>query len=415
MRSSKPIELLMKSYTEQTGFPVVSISHKKTDLQVFYFSNCLDNQLWVIPISFFVNLNTQILPVTVLLEKHQEVIHLESHHELEYIHLNPSRTGFYRVLYSEELLGCLLENIVKLNVAERLGVLADYFAFCRSGHFSTHKYLQMLLRFRDTGELNEEVWEYIVSTLNKIHSLLYYSANSADVPRFGLFCNSLLTPILRSYNISPKPKNLSDGEIKLIGSILSLLIITDDTNVGSLLRSWVTPYMCGELDVEPSFRKLMFKASFKSNELFDKLIHHFINAKMTEEKMNVLMGVSGSTDPEIIRDIYKFSMDENVKPQDGRFIFSAMGENSLARGIGWEFIKTNFTQIYGHFKVKTILSRIVKDSIIRFCDLQIHDEIIEFIKSTPEIEFERSLMAALENIKINHFWLSRDSVIQLLN
>ncbi|KAF1743949.1 LOW QUALITY PROTEIN: hypothetical protein MXB_1102 [Myxobolus squamalis] len=412
MRSSKPIELLMKSFTEQTGFPLVSVSHKKVTLSQkrYFLDGSTNDQLWVIPITFFINLNALTLPNTVLLEKSEEVIQLELHHDLDFIHLNPSRTGFYRVLYSDELLERLLENVVKLNVAERLGVISDCFAFCRSGHFSTEKYLQILLRFRDAGELNEEVWDYIVSTLHRIHSLLYYSANSTDIPRFWLFCNSLLTPILQSFEISPNPDSISDGEIRLIGTIWSLLIITDDENVGSILRSWVSPYMAGELDVEPSFRRFMFMASFKSYELFDKLIDHFITAKMTEEKINVLIGVSGSTDPNTIRDIYHFSMNENVKPQDGRFIFSVLGENSLARSIGWEFIKTNFTQIHAHFKVKSIVSRIIKDTILRFCDLKIYDEIVQFIKSTPEMVCERSLRAALENIKINHHWLLRDNL-----
>ncbi|GAB0095617.1 Aminopeptidase [Sergentomyia squamirostris] len=172
MNDTKNIKEMMHLWTSQSGFPLVTLTADgggnftitQTPFAPAEFRAISDEYLlphnlsstttttttpapvdpksriisqWIFPVSFVTNLN-KTSPQTVWLHSNQTEIHLDPN--VKWIKLNSGQNGYYRVLYSDQNLINLIDELKKNHRAftakDRIGLISDVFTLCHSSLMS---------------------------------------------------------------------------------------------------------------------------------------------------------------------------------------------------------------------------------------------------------------------------------------
>ncbi|RWS20189.1 puromycin-sensitive aminopeptidase-like protein, partial [Leptotrombidium deliense] len=149
--SKKPVGQIMTTWTKQKGFPVVTVSSRQegnnrvlTLSQEKFCSNGkytpMDKKSqWMIPVVIRTQSNPNEDALRLLLESKSTEVVLENVPINDWVKLNPSTVGFYRVNYSPEMLSQLIPAVrdKSLPPLDRLGIQNDLFAMVQEGRAST--------------------------------------------------------------------------------------------------------------------------------------------------------------------------------------------------------------------------------------------------------------------------------------
>ncbi|XP_056698323.1 aminopeptidase M1-like [Spinacia oleracea] len=151
--SGEPVKELMNSWTQQKGYPVVSVRVKdeKLDLEQSHFllSGSPSDSQWIVPITLCCGSYDN--RYSYLLKEKSGSLGIK---DAAYVKLNVDQTGFYRVKYDEEL-GAKLRHAIEsgqLSATDRFGVLDDLFALCTSSQQSLINLLTLIASFREETE-----------------------------------------------------------------------------------------------------------------------------------------------------------------------------------------------------------------------------------------------------------------------
>ena len=121
----------MEAWINRPGYPYLSVRKKADKIEIkqqkFYLDGSSSNELWPVPVTIKRKNKTE----SILLEN--QSVEIEGK---DFVKLNASETGFYRVLYDEALYSDLLSNLKNLTFEDRWGIASDLFAFLVSGHIN---------------------------------------------------------------------------------------------------------------------------------------------------------------------------------------------------------------------------------------------------------------------------------------
>ncbi|CAG2165405.1 unnamed protein product, partial [Oppiella nova] len=159
--SNKPVRDVMSTWTLQKGYPVISVTSRRDKdsviLSLTQEKFCADGKLpanesttrWLIPISVIRASDPNQIAVEVLMDSKTLDIEVPNVSTNEWLKLNASCVGVYRVNYSPELLSLLLPSIADktLPPLDRLGLQSDVFALVQSGRTSTPEVLKLMDAF----------------------------------------------------------------------------------------------------------------------------------------------------------------------------------------------------------------------------------------------------------------------------
>lgn len=213
--SNKPINKIMSTWTKLSGFPLVSITENDSNnsnnriftfsQERFYINGSIDNTntTWIIPITLSSVPNPEKVFKVIVLDEKSKVIEIEDVPKNSWIKVNVGTVGYFRTLYSSELLERLLIAIQEqsLPASDRLGLLDDLFVIVQSGRKSTVDFLKLLKEFKNENEYI--VWSSIINNLRKINNIL---SNESDInSKFKKFGRNCLSQIHSKLGWTPKP------------------------------------------------------------------------------------------------------------------------------------------------------------------------------------------------------------------
>lgn len=138
----------MDTWTQQMGFPLITITrdgHEIIATQERFLlttenSNATIRQMpkskyeykWYIPLTFITNNDTETVNTIWM---NMTDVRFEVNSSLKWIKANVNQTGFYRVMYDEDLWSILIETMQKnhliFSAADRANLMDDAFTLCR--------------------------------------------------------------------------------------------------------------------------------------------------------------------------------------------------------------------------------------------------------------------------------------------
>ncbi|HEX3035780.1 MAG TPA: M1 family metallopeptidase, partial [Thermodesulfobacteriota bacterium] len=412
--SGKPVKAIMASYTKQPGYPVVIVRDKRNGDELvlgleqkrFSLDGKEDKQklTWKIPIGILTS-NTG-SPIFTYMESERTDVTLKAGVN-SWAKLNPSQSGFYRVLYSPELRARLTQAVEsgEIETVDRLGFLDDVFALSRAGLMKTSEALSVLKAYQH--ETDFSVWVAISRNLRYLDNLLEGEQWKAS---FNAFARELFRPIAASKGWN---KSSKDSHIDVMLRSLALRNLGgygDKPTIGEAKSRFQTFVNGGNLD--PDLRNAVYSvvAENGGEEVFENFLRIYNSTDLHEEKNRILSAMGNFSTENILRTVLEFAFSDKVRPQDLPIVLNSVGQNPRGRNLAWEFVKKNWEAIMGRYHEGGLflIGRIIEGTTTAFTTRDKLQDVKVFFKSHKVPGAKRAIKQSLETIELNVKVLKRD-------
>ena len=410
--SGKKIAPLMRTWTRQAGYPVISVETKDVKgnislSQERFFSSPISRKankkktLWKVPVSIFKSKNKT---ENILIEKTSSLI--KPLKKGEWLKLNLNETGFYRVKYQHAFLEDLKKAILrkKLDPKDRLGLISNAFALALGGYIPTTDVLDLLESYKN--EDNYNVWVEISSGLSHLSRILENELFRKD---FETYCRNIFSPMVKKVDWSKKPKE-SHTDSLLRSLILANAVKYKDEQVIARCKVLFKSLLKGK-HVDPDIKSIVYAAVAGNGALdeYKKLRKIYKHAKLHEEKHRVARVLPLFKEPAIVADVLKFFLSKEVRNQDTMLFLAIALSSRSSKHQTWKFIKQNWKYLISKFgDGGHTLSRMAS-ALEFFTTTKDADDISEFFKKNQAPGAERSIQQSLEQIRANVEWRNKDA------
>ncbi len=406
--SGKPVGAIMKYWTKKPGYPLVTLSDRNGSFvlkQERFFSSSLsrarsrEKTTWPIPVILkTANGTTR----RILAEK--KTVTLPEKFGMP-IKLNSGESGFFVTQYPKSFIPIIKKSLreKRFEARDRLGLIRDMMMLAESGKCKTEEALDLASYYLE--ETDYTVWSELVSSLNKIKSLV---AEERFREGYYSFARELLAPVMREVGWKPAPR---------------------ENHTRALLRSLVlrNAGMYGNKDMirraRNEFKKITGRANPVSADLRDAvyctvashggakehaaLVAMYRHATLHEEKNRIGRALGCFTNRNLLKNTLAFSVSRHVRPQDTVGVISAVWSNPEGRDLAWTFVKTHWKFLLDRYGSSHALARLIAFSGT-FTSAAKTKEVERFFKANPAPGASRTIHQAIEKIRSNAAWLSRE-------
>ena len=410
--SKKPVKNIMKGWTSQTGYPLLTVKGKSSGpknnqkiifelSQERFFSSRISSKksktktLWQIPISY--ESNKEVLKILLTKNKSPLIGSFVGK-------VNKEEGTFTRVRYEKEALDNIREEILngKLSVKDRLGIIRDMFALAEGGYIDTKEALEFSLLYKNEKEFI--VWSEIVGGINKISNIIQEEPFKEKYNKYVL---SLFSPIAKE--IGWKHTKGEDHSV----TFLRTLILSQAAHYGDKRIIMEAKDMFKNKNKSPisaDIRSTIYNITAENGGIkewkeFEKL---YKETEMHEEKDRYGRALASFSNEKLLLETLKFAISKNVKNQDSPFIITAIWVNKNGKNITWKFIKDNWTIIVKNFGEEGhFLSRLLSPlgNHVKIKDMY---DAKKFFAKNIAPGSDRTLEQVYEKIESNAAWLKDD-------
>jgi len=175
-------------------------------------------------------------------------------------------------------------------------------------------------------------------------------------------------------------------------------------------------------DLVADLRAVVYKICIISEQpgenLWDEVLDIFRKSEMQEEKDRCARSLGWSHDKAKLEKTMDWALNSGeVRSQDTVFVIASVSANPVGRELEWEWLQKNWDAVSGKFAGQFLLSRLVTTSCSVFASDKRADEVEKFFSDKKVASAERAVKQAIESIRSNAGWWSRDSqdIVRWLN
>ncbi|GBG27365.1 Aminopeptidase M1 [Hondaea fermentalgiana] len=387
--SGKPVAAIMSSWTEQMGFPVVTVramtwspdeSTCTLDLEQCWFISDgshhkdMKTKLWQIPI--FVRVGEgEVIDLGIMSKRTQKFEVSIPHSKRTWIKVNGDQKVPMRVNYgpvAEDSTPAFEEAIRSLEMpaTDRAGLLLDTYALIKAGTVDPGELIKLLGAFEN--ETSSPVFSAIEDILTGLHKLLQFSSE-LDSHLVALAKRIIAKPAA-DIGWDAKP---SDGHLTrlLRASIIRLqaLFMSDDPEIQEQAIDRFERYASDpeqNKDALPSdIKTAVIKIVLKSTSdpgYFNKCLELIDLADTDQAKKEIMFALGHAKSMDLKRRTLDWCTSGAVKKQD---FFYAIGSVSSSSRQGleltWDYLQENFDRI--HEMIRTASSSLLAAAVTSSC------------------------------------------------
>jgi tricorn protease interacting factor F2/3 len=397
--SNQPIRLMMKSWIEQPGFPIVGVRREGNELILsqkrFTFLPNKFDQTWIIPLT--INLFTaeeDSQELTVLLDEAEKTIEIEKT-TIAY-KVNHQQTGFYRVKYADSHnMKALGQRVInrRLSPQDRWGLQNDLFALVRGGETSLDDYLAFLAYYE-----NEDSYLPLTSIATNLFTA-YLVMGKNQKATISILAKSWFETILSKIDFEPVA-----GE-KHTTSILREQLMWEAAICGSSKTIQFAAKKFSSLmqnaSVHPDIMKSIMQVGALNGDMqaFTWLDQRFQSSQVEHERMNILIALGCFQKPELIKKAQNYVLQK--VPARNTFIpVVAMASNPFAIPLMWDWYVSNLARIE---QFHPMLYERVVAAIVPIAGLERADEVKAFFEDYMRKSNKAAdvIKLSLERLEIN--------------
>ena len=342
MISEKPVVDMMKNWVEQPGYPVVEAKriHNELVLNQSRFT-CIPgsfDQTWLIPISILIfDKDDNCRLVEMFMDGKTAGIDLGDH--VTAYKINQDQTGFYRVNYADnenlQMLGELISR-KKLSPQDRWGIQNDLFAMVKAGIAGYAEYVSFLKHFA-----YEDAFLPLTSIASNLYQAFIISKGSKR-EEIKLAGADFLKNVLLRIGFDPSPEEPFTISI-LRDQILWHAHVYGWDEAETYGADRFSRLLKGE-SIHPDIMKavLQIGAQTHGNEALEWMTKRFKSSESEHDRMNILAGLAGFRESELIRKALEFALIE--VPSRNKFLpITAMAANHYAEPVLWDWFVENIS------------------------------------------------------------------------
>jgi aminopeptidase N len=397
--AQQPIGAMMKSWIEQPGFPLITVSRQGRHLVMaqkrFTYLPNESNQKWQVPIT--VRLYPRTGPtrqINLLLEDIEQDIALDE--DILAYKINDRQTGFYRVKYDDmknlnELGKRVLDK--SLPPEDRWGLENDFFALVKSGDVSLEEYFKFLSCYQ-----NEDAYLPLTGIASNLYSA-YLLMEDDWRQKISSFAKPRFEDILDKVGYDPVPGENHTTSL-LRDQIIWDAVLYGSTSALSFADSQFSALMRGD-DVHADIMKSVMRvgALFGSDKTFDWFDRQLQKSKIEHERLNILSALGCFKDEALIKKSQQYTL-ESVPARNKFMPVVAMASNPYAIPWLWDWYVNNLEKIeqFHPMFYERVIAAIVPTAGIRRAD-EVKAFFSDYLKDTDKAKDVIKL--SLEQLEIN--------------
>lgn len=415
------VKKMMKTWTLQKGFPLVTVQRKGKELlvqQERFFLNMKPgiqpsdaSYLWHIPLSFVAEgRNYSKHRLVSFLDKKSDVINLTE--EVQWIKVNTNMTGYYIVHYADDDWDALIKqlkiNPYVLSDKDRASLINNIFELAGLGKVPLQKAFDLI------GYLgNETHTAPITETLfqtgliyNLLEKLGYMDLASRLVSRVSKLLQSQIQQQNWTDDGSPSARELRSALLEF-----ACVHNLEDCNTTALklFDNWVASN--GTLSLPTDVMTAVFKVGARTEGGWSFLLSKYISIGSEAEKNKILEALASSEDVRKLYWLMKTSLSGDIiRTQKLSFVIRTVGRHFPGHLLAWDFVKENWNKLVQKFHLGSYtIQSIVAGSTHLFSTKAHLSEVQAFFENQSEATFQlRCVQEALEIIQLNIQWMEKN-------
>jgi aminopeptidase N len=305
---------------------------------------------------------------------------------------NAGGRGYYRVVYSPEMIRSLAHGVDALAPAERIALLSDEWALVRADRHDIGTFLDLAEGFRN--ERTPEVLNTLVERLASVHETLTTEPSRSN---YRAWVGSLLKPAMTEVGWTPRA---GEGETPRDLLVSALGETARDPETIETARRMVLAHLDSKDDsIDPTLLNAIVRVAAIGGDasLYDRYLARSKQASDPEEHYRYLYALADFSDPALVRRTMDSIVGPEVRSQDTAIFLARLFNNPDARRLTWELLQARWDdlqkkagQVFG--------SPLLISSLGQFCDTKTGSEIEGFFATHKVPEAERTLQQSLERI-----------------
>ncbi|XP_014663086.1 PREDICTED: aminopeptidase N-like isoform X2 [Priapulus caudatus] len=408
---------IMNSWTQQMGYPVVTISRQGNVLKarqqrfllnqdtVTNFTRPQDESsygyVWNIPITYYTESHPSDVQL-IWMNRNTDNFNLDGNPE--WIKANVNQTGFYRVKYDQKnwdaLIRLLKSNHHVLSPADRSGLLDDAFSLSFGFYVAPKVALDM-------SEYLSEERDYVPwqTALQHYYKLLVLCEEKPIYRPLKKYVLELLSPVVTYIGWQDTGSHLDKYLRSTVMRHACWLDHPDcKVKVLSMFRAW----MVNGTKIAPNLRSVVYGNAIKygGDEEWEFAYKQYQDTRTPSEKKELLQALTTTTDMWHITQILDYSLQpEKIRKQDMFFVLIGVANNRLARWHVWRFVQSSWDtiiDIYGASSYNTLLKITTQHFTTEFD----YNELNRFLMSRNCTL--RAARQALELVRHSVEWVDRN-------
>ncbi|MFL6280058.1 MAG: M1 family metallopeptidase [Vicinamibacterales bacterium] len=398
--TGKPVDKVMSGFVDRPGVPLVdasvacagnggSVSISQDSQSPTSSASTLHTATWTIPVC--VKTPTQAAACTEV-SGAAAAVRVDSCPA--WVMANAGARGYYRVVYSPELIRSLAHAVDVLAPTERIAVLSDEWALVRAGRHDIGTFMDLAAGFRN--ERAPAVLDTLLGTLTSIDQGLTTDASRAS---YRAWVSSLLKPAMSGMGWTSHAGETEEQKEDRAALVAALGETARDPETIQTARRLIQMHLDSNAPIDPTLLNAIVGAAAVGADasLYDRYLARSKQASDPEEHYRYLYALADFSDPALVRRTMDYIVGPEVRSQDAAVFLSRLLDNPDVRHLAWQLLQARWDdlqkktgQVFG--------SPFLIGSLGQFCDTKTRSEIERFFATHKVPEAERTLQQALERI-----------------
>ncbi len=404
--SKRDIASMMKTWTEHSGYPLISNKQLGSDgieLQQkrFLLVPAADAQsrIWQVPVVAR-GLEAKEKVITSLLTGPNTELHTNFMRGPYF--LNAGGNGYYRTQYTAAELHALeTGGLGKLSVPEKISLVSDSWALTFAGKQPVGDFLSLAKSMR------EEQNAYVQSTLVDCYDQLWLLSNDKSLPAMEHFICDQLQPLKEQLGWQPKPNE--DDLTKLLREdvLTALGTAGQDKATISEARKLFQDYLDKPESVDAGALKAITAVVAFNGEAkdYEQILKLFQTATTPEMEHRNLDALAYFHDAKLVDRTLAFALSKNVRAQDAPHLLKLELDSRYNKVAAWKFITTNWKKI-GELFNENLVQRIIGGAE-SFTTTAMEKNLKDFVSTHPVPRGARTVAETLERVRANNLFVQR--------
>lgn len=404
--SGKDIAAFMNPWLDRSGFPVISIKQKSSQIHVSQ-KHFLDtpakidpDRIWPVPLFASDSLTPELLNTRSAIFESGE----------KYPLLNTASRGHYLVCYEGTVYKeSLIERITngELSEIDRLMILTNATMLAKAGYDSIADALQILPAFKN--ETNDTVWDAISVLIADTRRFVDYDEKIED--KLKSLVRIMITSEYKRLGWQDG-KHESASDLRQRANIIGLGIYSEEPHVIKTALKMFENYKKDPCSISAELRGMIFSAAAREGVpgAVEFLLDINKTSNSSDLRHDVCAGVTSTRNKKEIKMLLELlTQPKIIKPQDMERWFVNLLRNRHGKELAWQWLLDNWDWVAETFKGDKSF-----DNFPRYCAIVCntpeweakYHALFEPLQNDPLLK--RNIQIGFEEISARIAWLKRD-------
>ncbi len=397
--SGMEVASAMATWIHQRGFPQLDVSKSGGTIHVTqrrYLSlpDETETTLWKIPVSLRGVAADGPFALKQVIEAGDARLDIGA--PIDWFVANAGGHGYYRVHYSDEILGRLLDRLSDLDHIERFCLLDDTWAFVEAGQVELRLFLDLVGRYRT--EVEQSILQRLIQTVGRVsHHLIEEAAR----PAFRRWLGGVLCPAFERLGWDPVDDD-TDLDRRMRGQVIVAMgrLVEDQDVIDRAVevgRRWLEDP--SGLDPDVAQACVLVLAGREGGKLSGTLWKAYEQSVDPLRQLRLLHAMANGGDGRTVDSTVDGIVTGRIRSQDAAWVTGEMLSERRAGVIAWQQIRSNWRSVTSKMPSMT-MNRLV-EGLPALSQPAVAADINAFFSETPLPAIERALSQQLERLEVN--------------